>query len=142
MPNKLDVMTSMASLDAIDADGISISGVASLAPVEVMHGERCVTRYLVQALSIGHRLLDSILVVEYLVASNNGLHATGQAQAAKAVVEDLIELQGSSGVVGDLNTSSQAIENSVPPEYWVTLCGYQHTGLSIPEYVIFFQDAL
>lgn len=92
MPDEFDVMTGMASLDAVDADGISVCCVARLAPVEIVHGEGCVAGYLVQALPVGHRLLHGILVVEYFVASDDGLYTAGQAQPTKTVVEDLVEL--------------------------------------------------
>lgn len=40
MSNELYIMTSVTSLDAVDADGVAICCVASLAAIEVMHGKR------------------------------------------------------------------------------------------------------
>ena len=68
MSNVLDAVSGVADLDAVDADGILLGGVARLAPVEVVHRERRVARDLVQALAGLNRLLHHVLVVEDLVA--------------------------------------------------------------------------
>jgi len=65
--DELDVVTRMARLDAVDANGVAVGGVARAAAVEVVHGERRVRGDLVEALAAVHRFLDSVLVVEYLV---------------------------------------------------------------------------
>lgn len=70
MPYKFDIVSRMTRFDTIHADRISIGRVTSLTSIEVMHWERCITRYFVQTLSIGNRFLDSILIVEYLERKN------------------------------------------------------------------------
>lgn len=67
MANVLDTMTGVADFDAVHTDGVLVGGVAGLAPVEVVHGERGVARDLVQALTSLNRLLHHVLVVEDLV---------------------------------------------------------------------------
>lgn len=66
MPYKLDVVSRMTGLDAINADGIAIGGVARLAPVEIVHREGGIRGDLVQALTVRHRLFHGVLVVENL----------------------------------------------------------------------------
>lgn len=71
MSDELDLVPCMARLDAVDAYSISVSGVASLTSVEIVHRERCVTRYFVKTLSISHSFLNSVLITEYFVTCNN-----------------------------------------------------------------------
>lgn len=91
MSNKLNVMSSVARLDAVHTNRVAIRRVASLTPVEIVHGERRVAGYLIEALSVCDSLLDSILIVEDLVASDYGLHSARQTQTSKTVVENLVE---------------------------------------------------
>lgn len=70
MPNKLDVVSRMTGLDAIHADGIAIGGIARLASVEIVHREGGIRGDLVQALTVRHCLLHSVLVVENLYKTN------------------------------------------------------------------------
>lgn len=93
MPNELNVMSLMANLDAVDANGISIGRIARVTAIEVMHRERSVRRDFIQALTAADRLLNLIVVVEDLVsAANHRLNAARQAQAAEFVIKDLIIL--------------------------------------------------
>lgn len=142
MSNKLDVVSRMASLYAIDADRVAIRRVARLAPVEVVHGKRRVTRYLVEALSVRDRLLHGVLVVEYLVAAHYRLDAARETQAPETVVEYLVELERGGGVVRYLDARRQPVEYAVPSQYRVALGGYQDARLGVPEYVVLLQDAL
>lgn len=121
MPDELDVMSGMASLDAINTNRISVCGITSLAPVEVMHGERRVTRYLVQALPICDRLFHRVLIIKNLIPSHNGLHTARQTQSTKPVIKNLVKLQGSCCIVRDLDSCSQPIEYPVPPQNRVAL---------------------
>lgn len=77
MSYKLDVMTSMTILNAIDAYGIAVGCVAGLAAVEVVHGKGGVAANLVQALPAGYGLFHLVLVVEDVVAPRYGLNAAG-----------------------------------------------------------------
>ena len=61
-------MSGVADFDAVDADGVFVGGVARLAAVEVVHGERGVAGYFVQTLAGLDGLLHHVLVVEDLVA--------------------------------------------------------------------------
>lgn len=76
MPDKFHIMSGMARLDAVHTDGIAIGRVARLAPVEIVHRERCVTRNLIQALPVRDRLLNCILIVENLISTDDRLDAT------------------------------------------------------------------
>lgn len=67
MTNEFNIMASMARFDAVDADCITISRVARLASVEVMHWEWSVARNFVQALAVADGLFHCVLVVENLV---------------------------------------------------------------------------
>ena len=75
MSNVLDTVPGVADLDAVDADGVLVGRVARFAAVEVVHGERCVARDLVQTLTGLDRLLHHVLVVEDLVGC--GRHGQG-----------------------------------------------------------------
>lgn len=105
MTNKFDVVASMASLDTIDTNGISVRSIAGLTSVEVVHGEGGVAGDFVQTLSIGDGFFHSVLVVEDLVTAHDGLHPTRQAQPTEAVIKNLVELESSGGVIGDLDPS-------------------------------------
>lgn len=64
MTNELDIMTSMTRFYAVNTYGISISRIACLTSVKVVHGKRRVTRDFVQTLPVAHRLLDGILIIK------------------------------------------------------------------------------
>lgn len=76
MSYKLYIVSGVTRLDTINADGVTICRVTRLTPVEVVHGERRVTGYLIETLSIRHSLLHSILIVENLITANYRLHTT------------------------------------------------------------------
>lgn len=141
MSDELYVMSGMARLDTIHADRVAVRRVAGLAPVEVVHRKRRVTRNLVQTLSVRHRLLDGVLIVEDLVATDDRLHTTREAQPPETIVEDLVEFQRRRRVVRYLYTSRQTVEDAIPTEDRMTLSGYEHARLGVPEYVILFQDS-
>lgn len=92
MPDELDIMSSMASLDTINANRVPVGRVASLAPIEIVHGERSITRDLVQTLTVGDGLLYRVLVIKYLVPSHDGLYTASETKAAKTIIEYLIKL--------------------------------------------------
>lgn len=103
MPDELDIMSSMASLDAIHANRIPVCRVAGLTSVEIVHWERRVTGNLVQTLPVRDRLFHRILVVEYLVPPYDGLYTTGETESAEPIVENLVEFERRGSVIGDLN---------------------------------------
>lgn len=105
----------MASLDAIDANGIPVRRVAGLAPVEVVHREGSVTGNLVQTLPVRDGLFHRVLVVEYLVPPYDGLHTTGETEPAEPVVENLIEFERRGGIIGDLDARRQTVEYPISP---------------------------
>lgn len=140
MSDELHVVSRMARLDAIDADRVAIRGVARLAPVEIVHRERRVTGYLVQALAVRHGLLHRVLIVEDLVAAHYRLHAAGKTQAPETIVEYLIELEGGRGVIGDFHACRQTVEDAIATEYRMALGGNQHARLGVPEYVVLLKD--
>lgn len=142
MSDELDVMSSMASLNAIDANRISVRRVAGLAPVEVVHREGSVTRNLVQTLPVRHGLFHRVLVVEYLVPAYDGLHTTSKTKSTEPIVENLIEFERRRGVIRDLNACRQTVENPIPTQNRMALRRYQNTGLGVAEYIVFFEDAL
>ena len=67
MPDELHDMAAVAGLDAVDADGVPVGGVAGAAAVEVVHGEARVGGDLVQALAPRHGLLNGIVIVIDLI---------------------------------------------------------------------------
>lgn len=71
MSDELHVMASMTCFDTVDTDGVTISCVAGLAAVEVVHRERCVTRDFVQTLAVAHRFLHCVLIAKYFVDCNH-----------------------------------------------------------------------
>lgn len=108
-------MSSMASLDAIDADGIPVRRVAGLAPVEVVHREGGVTGNLVQTLPVRDGLLHRVLVVEYLVPPYDWLHTAGETEPAEPIVKNLIEFERRGGVIGDFDARRQTVEYPISP---------------------------
>lgn len=142
MPDELDVVSSMASLDAIDTNGVAVSGVAGLTAIEVVHGKGSVTGDLVEALTIGDGLFHRILVVEDLVAAHDRLYSAGETQPAEAVVEYLVALKRSRGIVGDLDASSQPVKDAIPAQDGMALRGYQHSSLGVSKDVVLLQNTL
>lgn len=140
MPYKFNIVSSMASFDAIDADRIAVGRVARLAPIKIVHGERRVTRDLVQTLPVDNRLLHSVLITKNLVTPNNRLHSTRQTQSTEAIIKDLIIFEGGGRVVRNLNTRRKAIKNTIPPQNRVALRRNQHTGLRIAKDVVLLED--
>jgi hypothetical protein len=67
VPDEINFMSSMASFNAIDTNGIAICRVACLTSIKVVHWKRCVTGDLVQTLTVGNCLLNSILIAKNLV---------------------------------------------------------------------------
>jgi len=66
VPNKFNVVTSVTGFNTVDADGIPIGRIARLATIKIVHWERGVRRYLVQALSVRYRFFHGILIIKYL----------------------------------------------------------------------------
>lgn len=135
-------MSSMASLDTINANRVPVRRVASLAPIEIVHGERSITRDLVQTLTVRHGLLHRVLVIKYLIPPHDGLNAAGEAKAAETIVEYLIKFKRRRRVVRDLNSSGQPVENPIPAQNRVTLRRYQNTRLRVAEDIVLLQDTL
>lgn len=115
MPDELDIMSSMASLDAIDANRIPVRRVASLAPVEIVHREGGVTGNLVQTLPVRDGFLHRVLIVEYLVPPYDGLHAAGQTESAEPIIENLVEFERRGGVICDFDARRQTVEYPISP---------------------------
>ena len=67
MPDKFYFVTCMASLDAVNTDGISVGCVACPTPVEVMHWETRITWNLIKTLATRHCLLYHVLVTKDFV---------------------------------------------------------------------------
>lgn len=65
MSDEFYCMTSMTHFDAIHTNSVSVCSIACLATIEIMHWERCVAGYFVQALAISYSFLNSILITEY-----------------------------------------------------------------------------
>lgn len=142
MSNKLNVMSLMADLDAVDANCITVGGVARVTSVEVVHWKWCVGRDFVQALTAAHRLLDLIVIVEnFIRTANYWLNAAREAQTAKFIVENLIILESGRCIVRDFHSGCQSVENSIPSQYGMRLRWDKNAGLSIAENVVFLQHA-
>lgn len=142
MPDELDVMSSMASLDAIDANRIPVRRVAGLASVEVVHREGSVTGDLIQTLPVRDGLFHRVLVVEYLIPPYDGLHTTSETESTEPIVENLIEFERRGGVIGDFDARRQPVEYPISPQNRMALRRNQNAGLGVAEYVVFFEDAL
>lgn len=121
MPDELNIMSSMASLDTINANRVTVRRVASLAPIEIVHGERSITRNLVQTLTVRHGLLHRVLIIEYLVPPHDRLNTAGEAKPTETIIEYLIELERGRRVVRDLNTGGQTVEYPVSAQNRMTL---------------------
>lgn len=61
--NELNIVSSVADFDAVDANGISLSSVASLTSEKIVHRKTCVWGNFVQTLSALNGDLNSIVVV-------------------------------------------------------------------------------
>lgn len=66
------------------------------------------------------------------------MNATSQTQPTETVIEYLVVLQGSRGIIRDFDSSGVTIENSVIFQQRMALSWYEHTGLSISEYFILY----
>lgn len=142
MPDELDIMSSMASLDTINANRVTIRRVASLASIEIVHGKRSITRDLVQALTVRNGLLHRVLIVEYLIPAHDWLDTAGETKAAETIIENLIEFERGRRVVRDLNTGGQTVEYPVSAQNRVALRRYQNTRLRVTEYVVLLEYTL
>lgn len=60
-------MSSVTGFNTVDANCIPIGRIARLTTVKIVHWERRVRRYLVQALSVRHCFFHRILIIKYLV---------------------------------------------------------------------------
>lgn len=162
-------MTSMTRFYAVNTYGISISRIACLTSVKVVHGKRRVTRDFVQTLPVAHRLLDGILIIKDFIpckfkliffispnepddfkrfltfvsqfsTSDDGFDSAGQAQTSESIVEYLIVLEGGGRVVCYFYARGETVENTIPPQNWYALSTNQDSGLGVAKYVILFED--
>jgi len=140
--NKLDIVTRVARLDAIDTNGIAVGGVACATSIEVVHRKTCIARDLVETLASIHSLFDGVVVVEHFVLLQNRLHSTGQTKAAETVIEDLIRLERGSRIVCYLNTRGVSIKNAIASQLRMALGADEHPSLGISENVVLFQHTL
>lgn len=141
VPDELDNMARMTSLDAIYADGITVGGVACSAPVEVVHGKTGVTGNFVETLTARHHLLHHVVVVVNRVIFYNGIYSTGKAETSKLVVEDLVSLESCCGIVRDFHAGRQSVEDSVAAEDGIALVADEDTCLSVAENVVLLEDS-
>lgn len=72
--------------------------------------------------------------------SGRWLHSARQAEPAEAIIEYLIVLERRGGVVGDLDTGRQSVEDPVSPQDRLRLRRDQYARLSVPKYVVLLQD--
>ncbi len=75
------------------------------------------------------------------LTSDDWTDTGSQTESTEPIVENVIVLQRSRSVVGDLDASSQTVENPVAFQHGVAASGDEHAGLGIPEDVIVLQDA-
>ena len=71
---------------------------------------------------------------------HDGRDAGGQAEAAEAVVEDLVGLEGGRGAVGDLDAGRHAVEDEVPAQDRVRVVGDEDARLHVPEDLVLLQN--
>lgn len=136
VPYKLYIVSLVTLLDAVHTDSVSVCCITSVTPVEVVHGIAGVTGDLVQALAPADCLLYGILIVHYFIIFHGDVDAGCQKQTAKAIVEDLVTLQGSRGMVCYLYACCEAIEDAVLTQDGMAVGADEHASLCIPKNVI------